>query len=183
MDMRQKNTLSLDQRINNNIRIDDNGCWMWKTPTQRRPRILWNNHDITIPATYVHRYLYHKHYGTTPKELTNICDNTIQCVNPEHMQPSRQKTERPKEKLDGKKRHYQTHDDNCGGVDLVTVDRIIQAGTVEAIPFNHVICNCERAYIATYFDGAYGILNCNNKTFTKLRQLGNELWATNGEQA
>jgi hypothetical protein len=178
MDMRQKSQIWLDERISHNIRIDDNGCWMWTKPTQRRPRLMLNNQ-----ALHVHRYLYHKHYGTTPKELTNICDNTIQCVNPEHMQPSRQKTERPKEKLDGKKRHYQTHDDNCGGVDLVTVDRIVQAGTVEALPFNHVICNCERAYIATHFNGAYSILNCSNKTFTKLRQLGNELWEKDGEQA
>jgi hypothetical protein len=178
MDMRQKDTLSLDQRINKNIHIDDNGCLMWTKPTKRRPRIMINNYDLTMPAIYVHRFLYHKHYGTTPKELTNICDNKISCVNPEHMQPSRQKLERPKEKTQGKKRHYQTHDDNCGGVDLVTVDRIMQAGTIEALPFNHVICNCERAYIATYCDGAYGILNCSNITFTKLRQLGNELWAT-----
>jgi len=52
----------------------------------------------------------------------------------------------------------------------------MQAGTVEALPFNHIICNCERAYIATHFNGAYAILNCSNKTFVKLQQLGNELW-------
>jgi hypothetical protein len=177
MDMRQQDQIWLDERINNNIRIDNNGCWMWIQPTQRRPRIMLNNQ-----ALFVHRFLYHKQYGTTPKELTNICDNTIRCVNPEHMQPARQKAERPKEKLDGKKRHYQTHDDNCGGVDLVTVDRIVQAGTVEALPFNHVICNCERAYIATHFNGAYSILNCSNITFTKLRQLGNQLWEKDGKQ-
>jgi hypothetical protein len=171
MDMRQQDKIWLDERINKNIRINDNGCWMWIQPTQRRPRVMINN-----TALYVHRYLYNKQYGTTPKELESICGTKFQCVNPEHMQPARQITKRPKEKLDGKKRYYQKHDDNCGGVDLVTVDRIMQAGTVEALPFNHIICNCERAYIATHFNGAYTILNCSNKTFVKLQQLGNELW-------
>lgn len=182
MELRQKNKLSLDQRINNKIRIDDNGCWMWTKPTKRRPRIIIRNRDVTTPALYVHRYLYEKQYGTTPKELTNICDNKLQCVNPEHMQPARQGKERPKEKLEGKKRYFQPHNDNCGGIDLVTIDRIMQAGTVEVLPFNHVVCNCERAYIATHCDRAYAILNCSKETYIKLQQLGNELWATDGEQ-
>lgn len=69
------------------------------------------------------------------------------------------------------RRQYQRHTDNCGGIDPVVVERIIHAGTVEVFPPEHVICDCERAYIAANVDKAWVILKTNAHMMRKLVNL------------
>lgn len=53
---------------------------------------------------------------------------------------------------------YAKHTDQCSGPDPIVIDRIIAAGTVDAIPTEHHICNCERAYILKYVPNGHKIM-------------------------
>lgn len=178
MDMRQKNKLSVTDKLMKKIHVTNDGCWIWRgeRKTTRRPRFTIRNGGKE-QCFYVHRHLYQEHYGEVPKELENTCNNPILCVNPEHMQRTQHTIRKPNDQRGtGKKRMYQQHNDNCGGIDEVLVYRIVSAGTINVVPKDHTICNCERAYIALNFDRALEILQINTTVLTQLRKLGDELW-------
>ena len=49
------------------------------------------------------------------------------------------------------------------------------AGTIDALPEDHHICDCERAYIATHAENAAKILKISGNTHKELRQLWNRI--------
>ena len=45
------------------------------------------------------------------------------------------------------------------------------AGTIDVIPKDHHICDCERAYIAAHVTSPTKVLRINNNKLKELRQL------------
>ena len=70
-----------------------------------------------------------------------------------------------------RKRHYQRHTTECGGIDPVAIQIIVHAGTVDVLPIDHLICDCERAYIVTHTPKAEQILRINGLTRKRLVDL------------
>ena len=70
-----------------------------------------------------------------------------------------------------RKRQYQQHTTACGGIDPVAIELIVNAGTVEVLPVDHLICDCERAYIVTHTPKAEQILHINGLTRKRLVDL------------
>lgn len=69
------------------------------------------------------------------------------------------------------RRNYQRHTNECGGIDPVVVHRILNAGTIQTMASDHVICDCERAYIAAHADSASRILLTNTERTKQLKEL------------
>ena len=53
------------------------------------------------------------------------------------------------------------------------------AGTIDALPTDHYICDCERAYIATHAENAAKILKISGATHKELRQLWHRIAGAN----
>jgi hypothetical protein len=66
--------------------------------------------------------------------------------------------------------HYQRHTNECGGIDPIVVDRIVNAGTIEQYAQKHPVCDCERAYILKYVPDGNRIL-LFPKPYTRERLL------------
>lgn len=77
--------LSLHDRLMNNIRISDAGCWEWQgyNNSQGYGRIRVNGRDIST-----HRASYEIFVGPIPieLELDHLCRNRS-CMNPAHLEP------------------------------------------------------------------------------------------------
>lgn len=79
------------------------------------------------------------------------------------------------------KRAYQRHTDQCSGHDWAVVELVLNAGTLDVLPPDAVVCDCDRAaiiYNARTNLEAMQILKCNGTTMTRLIQLGQQLWPT-----
>ena len=70
---------------------------------------------------------------------------------------------------------YRRHTDECSGIDWIVIDRIISAGTIDALPAEHVICDCERAYIVYNYKGSDSILKIGGETRARLMELAQTL--------
>lgn len=88
---------------------------------------------------------------------------------------------RPKSQLP-LKRHYHRHTDTCTGYDWAVVEQIITAGTIDALPHDAHICDCDRAAVIKQLrynlQAAREILKVNNLTLNRLTDLGQQLWPT-----
>lgn len=71
------------ERINSNIVIDSNNCWIWQKSCAGS-----GYGQITVNGKYwqTHRYVYTQHYGEIPEGLVirHSCHNP-KCCNPDHL--------------------------------------------------------------------------------------------------
>ena len=133
----------------------DTGCWEWVGGYHRKqPRGIYKKQHI-----YINRYMWEQANPgeKSPHAFNYYCELGHRCINPDHKKPA-QTTTKPATKS---MRNYIRHDSTCGGIDPVVIDRIVSAGTIEALPIDHVICDCERAYILMHYQGAQEMLKIN----------------------
>lgn len=72
--------LPVETYINNHMKIDSNGCWVWQlSHTENQCPIGNLNGKRILPRTV----LYRNKYGAHPDSLRSICNN-VACINPEH---------------------------------------------------------------------------------------------------
>lgn len=156
----------LQTAIKQRIKYHDNGCWEWIGTYGRKAPIYIDRkkHIAVMPYLWEQTNPGQK----CPHMLGFDCDLKQRCVNPGHknLNPTM-----PKPDTQKPKRQYQKHTDQCGGIDPVVIERIVSAGTIHAIPEDHTICDCERAYIVKYVDGYNAILSLNSNTIQRLRKL------------
>lgn len=139
----------------------DTQCWIWKS--------RGTNPTITIGKKIRHPvYILWEHQHNRPArfKLINTCGDTF-CVNIDHWQMH--------------ERQYHKHTADCSGHDWALVELVTQAGTIDIIPKDEHICDCDRAAMILKFDTpteAIHALHLNNKTYTKLLDLGKQLWPT-----
>lgn len=141
------------------------GCWLKKQPTKQRPKIGFNG-----KTPFLINVLYEIKYGYKPT-LLRQCPQSPMCVNPDHaIAPS-----------SADRRRYRKHTDECGGHDWVMVDLVTQAGTIDVLPSDTLICDCDRAAIALKAPSiniATQWLKISHQTVTRLIDLGHTLWPT-----
>lgn len=137
------------------IRTPD-GCWHWPTPINDHGAVTVNQQRIRI-----HRLIWRAYIndGNTPSTIT--CGNK-HCLNPWHRKHQTH--------------NYRPHTRECAGPDHVLIERILCDG-IQSIPYGHVICDCERAWIALYGPTPRETLRINPKHLDRLRHIGQQLWA------
>jgi len=77
-------------------------------------------------------------------------------------------------------RKYQRHSDDCSGHDWAVVEQVVTAGTIDILPPDAHVCDCDRAAIIHRLNdmqAARLILKVNNNTLKRLNELGQRLWA------
>lgn len=151
--------------------MKDSDCDLWintvntsaERSTRRQPRIRVGGRNGK-PVRCID-YLWQYHHGEPiPDMINHDCDNGGFCLNINHKsrwvaKPRVTKTEY--------RRRFARHTNECGGIDPVVIDMIVQAGTVNAMPKNTYICDCERAYILKYVPNAYNMIG---RPSTRTRQ-------------
>lgn len=153
--------------------VKDGDCDLWKHSvatcerrTASQPRIRLGGR--TSKQTRCIEYLWQYHHGQPlPQLINHNCRNNAQCLNIQHKSVFKPK---PRVKKSEQRRRFMRHTPECGGIDPVMVERIIQAGTIEAIPEDTYICDCERAYILKYVAGGSTMLD-NPSTHTRHKLL------------
>jgi hypothetical protein len=68
------------------VKQDENGCWIWQGPKQRRGYGLMS-HKYFVRQHHVHRILYQLSYGQRLGRWDYVCHacDVTSCVNPAHM--------------------------------------------------------------------------------------------------
>ena len=154
--------------------VKDGDCDLWintvntspERSNQRQPRIRLDGR--TSKQTRCIEYLWQYHYGQPiPQLINHNCHNNARCLNINHKSLFKPK---PRTKKSEQRRRFARHTPECGGIDPIMVERIIQAGTIEAIPEDTYICDCERAYILKYVAGGSTMLD-NPSTHTRHKLL------------
>lgn len=74
------------ERIERNVIIDRNGCWVWQGSTAKPPNLPYGYIKIQGQVCKVHRISYILMIGEIPKGLNVLhdCDNAS-CCNPQHL--------------------------------------------------------------------------------------------------
>ena len=82
--MRDTN-LTLKQRIEENIEIDQNGCWLWLKHKNKKGYGRFRFKGI---RQYTHRASYELYVGPIPKglQIDHLC-RVRACCNPTHLEP------------------------------------------------------------------------------------------------
>ena len=148
--------------VNKHYDVGD-GCWLKKKPVNKRPRIFLDGKGQLLVNV-----LYEMKYGTKPPILRQ-CPKSIMCVNPDHSIPATTN------------RRYLRHTDECGGYDWALVEIVTQAGTINVLPPDATICDCDRARIvleAPNISTAAQWLNVSGVNVQRLADLGKTLWPT-----
>lgn len=79
---------NLLDRVNANIEINENGCWVWQGSTSGEGRgggygrISINGHTCAV-----HRVVATAYFGYIPRKMTvdHVCNNRL-CCNPDHLE-------------------------------------------------------------------------------------------------
>jgi hypothetical protein len=152
--------------------IKDGDCDVWihsneksKRPMASPPRIR-NTSRNAKPVRCI-LFLWQYHYGQPlTHNLIHPCPNGVRCLNVTHKQIFVPKPTKPV--VTQPRRTYAKHTPECGGIDPVMVDRIVQAGTIDAMPLEAHICDCERAYILKYVHNGQAIIKTSGYGKQKL---------------
>ena len=174
MDMLEIHELQIivDRIMKQTIKDGDCDLWQHSEPkpraTRSQPRLRVGGR--TSKQTRCIEYLWQYHHNEPlPAMINHDCHNNANCLNIKHKSLWQPK---PRIKKNEQRRRFMRHTPECGGIDPVMVERIIQAGTIQAIPEDTYICDCERAYILKYVAGGSTMLdNPSTHTRNKLLQI------------
>ena len=151
MDMLNESELQVVvDKIMTRITITSDGCWLWPS---NKPHIQTSRRSTgygVVPVLW-----QHKHGHLPSGRWGHGCVDAKKCVNPDHKHFGWSRTS-------SKGHKYVRHTQACGGIDPVVIERVVAAGTVDILPPGHMICECERAYIIKYVEGAKAILGDMN---------------------
>lgn len=136
--------------------VRDGDCIIWRPKhaarqpqnkqMKTRPTLrIGTTSDTRMPCIDV---LWQYNYGTPkPALLDHVCANGMRCLNVNHKQPFKRKP-----KPQRQRRRYTRHTDQCPGPDPILIERLATAGTLDVISFDHILCDCERAWLINNTD-------------------------------
>ena len=77
--------MTIKQRIEDNITIDSNGCWVW---LKCKDRDGYGKIKFNGKMQYTHRLSYETYVGPIPEglQLDHLC-RVRHCINPDHLEP------------------------------------------------------------------------------------------------
>ena len=153
--------------INKQCYTTSEGCIIQKKPTRCMARVG----DKGKLSYGVHQVLFALKMNMPLAEVGRLyrCEINKTCFNPDHQRQAKNSSKNGS--FEVKSRIYQKHTPECEGIDWVVVDRIVTAGTIEALPRDHVICDCERAYIVKYVQAGERMLRVSGRVAKKLAEL------------
>lgn len=153
--------------------VRDGDCIIWRPKHVGRPSQskdlknppslrVGNKNNTRVPCINI---LWQARYGDTkPFMLDHACPNGLRCLNLDHKQRlTRTPTPRPK------RRTYARHTSECPGPDPILIERLATAGTFDVISKDHVLCDCERAWLLNNTDFPLRDLNMSAATANKIR--------------
>jgi hypothetical protein len=115
---------NFEDKISRNIRIDDNGCWIWTLSVNSKSGYAytsWNISPVIKKTVLVHRKSYEYFIGPIPDgmEIDHLCRNRA-CCNPKHLEPVTHKENvrrgiqaNPRKRLNVPRKHNKNKKTHC----------------------------------------------------------------------